>query len=1449
MNNIYDIRIDNAENGTNFIDGNILFTTDSNGKIVLSSDNIKEGYNNPFYSDTKVSNNPDVIKGCDAYMWGNHNTSGYVYTSDYKTWDIIYINSASFIAEPYKYYIVDATTTGMVTMILPIFANNSVDEFYVKLEKNTHKINVTDGINSWLIPNLSGSLHIKGNGQDKYEIINDNRGMWTSVDITESRDYSDGDGFEHQYTYYIRPQSSSDNIVLTLPAPKTYDHNKSIRATFILKDQGSYTILRADGGYINGEVQITNTSINSSITIEENNGLYNIVEDTRSNSEPVLSTPFYRLNETSGIGNYYLLTNTKNDPFYSPTGFELVTPPITTTTAINYVSYICNCNSIVGTLEASRIVFTVDTRLTLEPDANDPRVYAYYEIYKRTALGVETLLSTSSSFIISSHIYSQYKTEMDMPETIFELSDSIVMKVWIGRTITGGVNPTLTTKIEGAFGAYFRREFSASALKHKDILGRDAESSHPISAITNLQTVLTDINDRLSFTDTVNVSTPDENDYLVYDGSTWINKQLIYNDYTTAGMLTDNSFNTLENKTISYENNNLILDTESVFYSTTSGHLNTLQDLVNHMWSIGVCGNTFNLTFGTNGYVEISEGECNLRNENTAHAELHNYVISSSTGLVLDNNITNFIIADYNNGNPIITYTTDLNDVLDDNTKALVWIVNRLDDEYSYIDFRGNTVDFIVKYSKKRYQVSGIEHGSGTIITDIGNRNFAITEGNFWLLNQNVKHDSFNTSTSDTFEYLYRNGSGGWTRTLGNTQINNQYYDNGTGILTELSTNNFGVHYVYMSFGNPNRLKIVYGRSSYNTIANAQASVIPTDLPSDLGSLSVSEFIGKIIIQKGGTAFVDIQSPFISQLVSSSVLSHNNLSGIQGGNINEYYHLSQTLYNNLQNYSATTSNLYTQINDKISLSDYGNIMNDPTGFENTTDSTISMVDGTRTFQITPTTVSYNFYIKGVKYTKSSIITKVISDTEGLHYLYFDNTGTIQATTTYSTNLIIDYALISIIYWDVTNQKSIVFEERHGYLMPSNLHVYLHIYERARYKSGMQLADFTIGNGDLDIHAQYSIGTGVFSDEDIQITVSGVTLAGADKTIYYRLANNNIRWASNSTFPVITTGTGRLAYNPSGSALVEVSNNNYVLYHVVALNNGKYAFMVGQNEYSNIANAREGAKTEAASLQYGGLDTITPEFVVVASVIYQTSTGYDNSVKARIVEVDTGINYVDWRNITISGVSGVNTSNHNLLTNLQGGDIEQYYHLSQTLYEDLQNYSATTAGFYTKLNNYHCIQYHLSESVSNTTVYFYSGSVETDASNRIRSGNDSGFTFGSSCSPILCPCDGTIVKAGVVVYGAGVQNGTVVYPVTLKTELNKILFNSSTSSGAINFSISSDYTVGTYSPANTTFKGTNDSLNIAVNRNDLLALKFINGTGASEVGQINNVMINLIIKEN
>lgn len=343
---------------------------------------------------------------------------------------------------------------------------------------------------------------------------------------------------------------------------------------------------------------------------------------------------------------------------------------------------------------------------------------------------------------------------------------------------------------------------------------------------------------------------------------------------------------------------------------------------------------------------------------------------------------------------------------------------------------------------------------------------------------------------------------------------------------------------------------------------------------------------------------------------------------------------------------------------------------EPTGFLSTTDgkpntsSVITFTDTSpdRTLSLSVSSGSFDFYVKGVKFTKTTTQTCQITDVEGLHYIYFNSSGNLVETVTFVPALITENALVSTVYWNAVNNVNLmVSDERHQITMDGASHLLHHTTKGSDYVSGSALNSFTIGNGSLDAHAQFGVDAGAMRDEDLYHELDAVLVANGCPIFYQLGTTGTWRRVINAGFSVTTTGTGRLAWNEFvGGAwqLSEVTNNLYALCHIFSTNdpNQPYIAIVGQAVYSSAANARTGANTEIGNLITSGLPSV--EFVPIGTVILQTNNTYANAVKSRIILTDTGTNYEDFRFSLVTSTIA-SASSHSSLSNLAANDHPQY----------------------------------------------------------------------------------------------------------------------------------------------------------------------------------------------
>ncbi|GAG94767.1 unnamed protein product, partial [marine sediment metagenome] len=245
-------------------------------------------------------------------------------------------------------------------------------------------------------------------------------------------------------------------------------------------------------------------------------------------------------------------------------------------------------------------------------------------------------------------------------------------------------------------------------------------------------------------------------------------------------------------------------------------------------------------------------------------------------------------------------------------------------------------------------------------------------------------------------------------------------------------------------------------------------------------------------------------------------------------------------------------------------------------------------------------------------------------------------------------------------------------EMHAWAMDPATHALNHSARGAAYGSGLALGNMDVdGDGDDASAAQMSVGDGVFYDEDIKHAIVDddpqELSTPAELPIYYRLgADGDWRKIAATTYPVnpAAGGSNMATWNQfTGGAwqLTEVTTNQYTLSHILATNNQDEPVIVimGQSDYATKNAARAGAEVEIQNLVWGALGSLTPEFVPIATVIFQTKSSWGNAVKSKVVSTDTGDDYVDWRSSTGSRAAISGVTDHGLLSGLADDDHAQY----------------------------------------------------------------------------------------------------------------------------------------------------------------------------------------------
>lgn len=294
----------------------------------------------------------------------------------------------------------------------------------------------------------------------------------------------------------------------------------------------------------------------------------------------------------------------------------------------------------------------------------------------------------------------------------------------------------------------------------------------------------------------------------------------------------------------------------------------TLEDALNINHSAGwISGGV--ITIGTpTSTVDVAAGVGFIRATNSAIAQLLAFDWALADNLALTDNSLNFIIVDYNGGSPVILST--ITEPTQHHTGVLLGTVYREGTDLHITESQRHTVGDHAGLMVLRLKATApFARESGGVTTEVGTRNIAVSLGIWWEGLTRFTTSALDTSAAGTFIYYHRDGSGGWTATTSQTQINNTNFDDGDGTLGVLTANRYGVHWVYVG-SESNEYSIVYGTIN-GTLAQAEDSMQPSSVPPWFDRHA--RLIAKIVIQQGASVFQDIILAFGAPLIGTSGLS------------------------------------------------------------------------------------------------------------------------------------------------------------------------------------------------------------------------------------------------------------------------------------------------------------------------------------------------------------------------------------------------------------------------------------------------------------------------------------------------------------------------------------------------------------------------------------------------
>lgn len=324
----------------------------------------------------------------------------------------------------------------------------------------------------------------------------------------------------------------------------------------------------------------------------------------------------------------------------------------------------------------------------------------------------------------------------------------------------------------------------------------------------------------------------------------------------------------------------------------TSLEVPTYAEAVDRIWGAGKLSG-LDISDGGGGLIDVSAGEVLLRIAASRTAAIEAWPVAAATGLALTDLVTNWVFVDYNGGTPVIGVTTT-EALINELSIVTIGVVYRSGTTLAWANVDDRQVDTTARIIQLFEDVYNIQRTIGSaLVSDPTppSLKVAISSGAWYHGISKVLQDALDTSAAGVFSYWYRDGGGGWTEVVSQTDIDNTQFDDGSGTLAALGATRYNNAWVYIQLAdNIDTFHVVYGRENALNQSTAIDAGPPGDIPPLLQEIGI--FIGRWVIQQANGTPITIDSAFEQTFNNAAIQNHNDLGGLQGGLPNERNHLS-----------------------------------------------------------------------------------------------------------------------------------------------------------------------------------------------------------------------------------------------------------------------------------------------------------------------------------------------------------------------------------------------------------------------------------------------------------------------------------------------------------------------------------------------------------------------------
>jgi hypothetical protein len=322
------------------------------------------------------------------------------------------------------------------------------------------------------------------------------------------------------------------------------------------------------------------------------------------------------------------------------------------------------------------------------------------------------------------------------------------------------------------------------------------------------------------------------------------------------------------------------------------------------------------------------------------------YSKSSATQVINNAVGAHYIYYDLN-GN--LTYSQTVWDLSTNIPITYIYLDSTLTKALLFEERHGSVMD--AETHRYLHFTQGAQFKSGLTIADyvlnsdtVDDNKYSITSGE--IFDEDILNSIPGVADGGPYKVAYRTGVNGewtWSTTesypyfINANSIRYNQYTGATWQLTDITTNNRWVNYYIIASNALNDgILIIPGQAIYTSLALAQAESIASlslgSFPSveTVAVYQVTHQFSSSYATANGRARIVAVANIKNQKINVTLTSnnnHNNLSGLEGGTTGEYFHLTETQYLDYigkTEVSNISGNLQTQINNKANSSDLNN---------------------------------------------------------------------------------------------------------------------------------------------------------------------------------------------------------------------------------------------------------------------------------------------------------------------------------------------------------------------------------------------------------------------------------------------------------------------------------------------------------------------------------------------